>query len=242
MFPGVLASGVGTGQGGLSARGDEPDGGGFIGFGSQAIWSRSNSRAGERGGARDAGEQGREIGVLVGNVARKLGFDILQLPRQSLDDCLDAAAGHRVAGGQAVALRDPHRDQLAPPRHQRLRLPLFGVGQRLHKLLPIGMAVKHPSELGQGQGIDAVGLGEMGEIPGLARIDDGQGLAGPLHGQSGTALIAPVASRTMSATVCPLFKARAQRFKALCIVHQGLDSPAGTQGDFQGPLVTSIPT
>lgn len=142
-----------------------------------------------------------------------------------------------MAGGQTVALRGEHRDQLAPSCHQRLKLPLFSVGQRPHKLLSIGMAVQHTRELGQGPGIDAVGLGEIphgtGEIPGLTRIDDGQGQAGPLQGQSGTALIAPRRLQDDERHRM-LFKVRAQRLKALCIVHEGLDSPAGTQGHFQG--------
>jgi hypothetical protein len=77
-------------------------------------------------------------------------------------------------------------------------------------------------------------LGEIaqgtGEIPSLARIDDGKGQASLLHGQSDAPLIAPRRLQD-NERYRVLLEHRGQGLMTLHIIREGLDGLASAQGD-----------
>jgi hypothetical protein len=74
---GFLASQASAGQRGLSAQGVEPDGRGIRGR-DQAIWSRSNDRAGDWGGAR--ADKPRWVRILAITGGSSMAAMIVKVP------------------------------------------------------------------------------------------------------------------------------------------------------------------
>ena len=100
---------------------------------------------------------------------------------------IPARTAASAAGGQAVGLHHPHLDQLAAPRQQGVERPLLGRRGRP------GLGADRLGEVGQGLGVDPVGLGQpagrLGEVAGLAGVDGGGRDAGDLQGGQGRGLV-----------------------------------------------------
>ena len=136
---------------------------------------------GDQGAQRrlaDAGDTGQEIGIgLPGRAATDRAVDVLlefgELGLQQFDMPVDG--GENPALGcpaAAVALRHHHLDDLAAPRDQLAEGLRRGVGDRP------GRGIDRLGKMGDGRGIDAVGLGQFAggarEIADLAGIDHRQ--------------------------------------------------------------------
>jgi hypothetical protein len=190
---------------------------------------RDQAGGGGRADAAHAAEQLGKIGVVGVDVPGQFRLDFIELGAEGDDHGLDALACGGVTDRQAVLLGNAYGDELPAAGHQRLQFLLLRRGQGTDETRPLGMTGEHLGEFSQGQGFDAVGLGQMahglGEIACLAWIDDGHGKAGGLAGTSQVTF--ETAGRLHDDQVDGLSRQLGEQgLLAAVVVGESLDTPA----------------
>ena len=134
---------------------------------------------------------------------------------------------------EAVVLGDEHREDLAPPGEDRLQSGGFLVGDDARR------RIHGTGEAGEDEGVYSVGFGEsadgLGEVAGLARVDDCDGDSGGRDGGGGQTLVAAggLEDDQFGGRV---FEAREQLVDALLVVGESEGFAFRQKADVEGSL------
>ncbi len=137
---------------------------------------RQFGNQGRRGDTTDAGNVLQQLGhdgAVPLNVTEHFSVDILKQTGNGLEQPLDVRARDRAS--QALTLRELQGYELASPGDQSHQILLCGIAQRVHEALAVGTLSQCGSELGEGSGVNAVGLSQSlhrtCEVASHARVD-----------------------------------------------------------------------
>ncbi len=139
---------------------------------------RQFGNQGRRGDATDAGNVLQQLGhdgAVPLNVTEHFSVDILKLIGDGFEQPLDVRARDRASQAQALTLRESQDYELASPGDQSHQILLCWIAQRVHEALAVGTLSQCGSELGEGSGVNAVGLSQSlhrtCEVTSHARVD-----------------------------------------------------------------------